>query len=178
MRMDVIEKLKDTGFKGLFRYPGGCYAPFYRWKIGLLEADARPPIETPPGYCDAVAGGVNAYTDGMMENGISTDDYLALCEYTGLIPAITVRFQEGLPGPGGDVEEARQWVEYVNGGVNTPFGALRAARGHPEPYNVSYWYLLCSIVPLSPGRYALCGLGSLCTGTLCCFGLLITVVAQ
>ena len=128
MRMDVIEKLKDTGFKGLFRYPGGCYAPFYRWKIGLLEADARPPIETPPGYCDAVAGGVNAYTDGMMENGISTDDYLALCEYTGLIPAITVRFQEGLPGPGGDVEEARQWVEYVNGGVNTPFGALRAAR--------------------------------------------------
>ena len=36
---------------------------------GLLDADARPPIETPPGYCDAVAGGVNAYTDGMMENG-------------------------------------------------------------------------------------------------------------
>ena len=37
-------------------------------------------------YCDAVAGGVNAYTDGMMENGISTDDFLALCEYVGLVP--------------------------------------------------------------------------------------------
>ena len=51
------------------RYPGGCYAPFYRWKIGLLPADQRPPIETPPGYCAAVPGGVNAYTDGFMENG-------------------------------------------------------------------------------------------------------------
>jgi alpha-L-arabinofuranosidase len=70
--MDVIDSLKSTGFQGLFRYPGGCYAPFYRWKIGLLEPDARPPIETPPGYCAAVAGGVNAYTDGMMENGADT----------------------------------------------------------------------------------------------------------
>jgi hypothetical protein len=138
MRLDVIENLKQTGFTGLFRYPGGCYAPFYRWKIGLLDADARPPIETPPGYCDAVAGGVNAYTDGMMENGISTDDYLALCEYVGLVPAITIRFQMGTEE---DVQEARDWVEYVNGDVDTPYGALRAKRGHPEPYNVTYWYL-------------------------------------
>ena len=69
MRKDVVDMLKETGFHGLFRYPGGCYAPFYRWKIGLLPADQRPPIETPPHYCAAVAGGVNAYTDGMMENG-------------------------------------------------------------------------------------------------------------
>jgi len=138
MRMDVVNSLKSTGFKGLFRYPGGCYAPFYRWKIGLLDADMRPPIETPPGYCDAVAGGVNAYTDGMMENGISTDDYLALCEYVGLIPSITVRFQMGEDA---DVQEARDWVEYVNGPATSPYGKLRAARGHPEPYNVRYFYL-------------------------------------
>jgi alpha-L-arabinofuranosidase len=141
MRTDVVDSLAATGFHGLFRYPGGCYAPFYRWKVGLLDADSRPPIETPPGYCDAVSGGVNAYTDGMMENGVSTDDYLALCERIGMIPAITVRFQEGRTGPGGDVQEAIDWVEYVNGDVSTPYGALRAARGHPQPYNVSYWYL-------------------------------------
>jgi hypothetical protein len=130
MRVDVVDTLKSTGFKGLFRYPGGCYAPFYRWKVGLLDADMRPPIETPPGYCDAVAGGVNAYTDGMMENGISTDDYLALCERVGLIPSITVRFQMGQDA---DVQEARDWVEYVNGPATSPYGRLRAARGHPEP---------------------------------------------
>ena len=132
MRKDTVAALKATGFKGLMRYPGGCYAPFYRWKIGLLDPDERqvnctphqrplltrdlfspatsplhcsdrrstflvyaliqkrvhaddvihsniprPPIETPPKYCSAVAGGVNAYSDGFMENGIGIDDYMA-----------------------------------------------------------------------------------------------------
>ena len=31
-------------------------------------------------YCAAVAGGVDAYTDGAMENGLGLDDYLALCQ--------------------------------------------------------------------------------------------------
>ena len=44
-------------------------------------------------------------------------------------------------GQEAEVQEARDWVEYVNGAVDTPYGALRAARGHPAPYNVTYWYL-------------------------------------
>jgi alpha-L-arabinofuranosidase len=95
MRRDVVNALQATGFHGLFRYPGGCFAPFYRWKIGLLSPDSRPPIETPPGYCDAVPGGVNAYTDGFMENGIGIDDYLALCDELNMVPAVTIRFQTG-----------------------------------------------------------------------------------
>ena len=47
MRNDTVAALKATGFRGLMRYPGGCYAPFYRWKVGLLPADQQPPIETP-----------------------------------------------------------------------------------------------------------------------------------
>ena len=31
-----------------------------------------------------------------MENGIGIDDYLALCEETGLVPALAVRLQLGL----------------------------------------------------------------------------------
>ena len=38
---------------------------------------------------------MNAYTDGMMENGIGVDDYLALCEYIGMTPSLTIRFQMG-----------------------------------------------------------------------------------
>jgi hypothetical protein len=30
-------------------------------------------------------------------------------------------------------------VEYCNGGVDTEYGALRAANGSAEPYNVKYW---------------------------------------
>jgi len=42
-----------------------------------------------------------------------------------------------------DIEEgikcAAQWVQYCNGSVDTPMGALRARNGHPEPYHVKYW---------------------------------------
>lgn len=37
------------------------------------------------------------------------------------------------------IECAAKWVEYCNGSVDTPMGALRAANGHPAPYNVKYW---------------------------------------
>jgi alpha-N-arabinofuranosidase len=39
----------------------------------------------------------------------------------------------------GSPEEAAQWIEYCNGGVDTPMGRLRAANAHPEPYHVKYW---------------------------------------
>ena len=39
----------------------------------------------------------------------------------------------------GTPEEAAAWVEYCNGGIDTPMGALRAANGHPEPYRVKRW---------------------------------------
>jgi alpha-N-arabinofuranosidase len=36
-------------------------------------------------------------------------------------------------------ENAWDWIEYVNGDVTTPYGALRAEHGHPEPYGVKLW---------------------------------------
>ena len=113
---------------------------FYRWKVGLLPADRRPPVETPPGYCAAVAGGVNAYTSGFEENGIGIDDYIALCRELGMTPAITVRLQLA---DAAECQEAADWVEYCNGdAATTKWGALRASRlGHPAPHNVRYWYL-------------------------------------
>jgi len=41
----------------------------------------------------------------------------------------------------GTPEEAAEWVQYCNGGVDTKYGALRAKNGHPKPYNVVYWEL-------------------------------------
>ena len=127
MRRDVIAALNRTRVKGLLRYPGGCFAPFYRWKVGLLDPDLRSPLATPPGYCAAVSGGVNAYTDGFVQNGIGIDDYLALCEEVGLIPAITVRLQTADEE---ELKEAEEWVDYCNGdAATTKGGRLRASRG-------------------------------------------------
>lgn len=40
------------------------------------------------------------------------------------------------------MQDAVDWVEYLNGdATTTTFGKMRALRGHPEPYNVTYWYL-------------------------------------
>lgn len=60
MRNDVITQLAALGYHGPLRYPGGCFAPFYRWKEQLGPLLTRPTIWTPPGYCAAISGGVNA----------------------------------------------------------------------------------------------------------------------
>jgi hypothetical protein len=95
MRADVVDALRDLSFKGPLRYPGGCFAPFYDWKAALQPPLVRPAILTPPNYCVAVPGGVNAYSDGALQNGPNIDEYIALCRRIGATPAITLALQYG-----------------------------------------------------------------------------------
>ncbi|MCD4777015.1 MAG: T9SS type A sorting domain-containing protein, partial [Candidatus Aegiribacteria sp.] len=48
-------------------------------------------------------------------------------------PILTVNYQINDPG------KAARMVEYCNGDITTPMGLVRASRGHPEPYDVTYW---------------------------------------
>jgi alpha-L-arabinofuranosidase len=125
MRRDVVALLKELGV-GVLRYPGGCFAEDYQWQEGLLPVDERPPV----GKLSHLP-----YSDGYDFQEINTDDYLALCREIGAQPAITIRLGEGTPA------EAAAWVEYCNGSADTRGGKLRAARGHPQPYAVRYWFL-------------------------------------
>lgn len=138
LRRDVIARLREIGFGGTLRFPGGCFAPFYSWHDSLLPSDARPPALTPPGYCAAVQGGVNTYTDGAEQDGLSTDEFMVLCQELGMLPSLTLALQFGTDE---EIENARAWAEYVNGASDTPMGALRASRGYQEPFNVQHWYL-------------------------------------
>ena len=138
MRSDVVDALQNLNFHGPLRYPGGCFAPFYNWKEGLLPLLSRPTTFTPPDYCDAVSGGVNAYSDGFMQNGLGIDDYIELTRRIGVEPAITFAIQYGTDI---EIQDARDFVEYCNGDINTVWGSLRASRGYPEPYNVKMWYI-------------------------------------
>jgi hypothetical protein len=61
------------------------------------------------------------------------DNLLQFCERVDTEPVLTVNFQINDPG------KAARLVEYCNGDVTSPMGAIRAARGHPEPYNVTLW---------------------------------------
>lgn len=128
MRRDVIAKMKEIGMK-LLRWPGGNFAGDYNWMDGLLPCDQRAPfrsflgLETQP------------HTWGYDYHEISTDDFIALCREIDAEPFITINPTWNTP------TESAQWVEYCNGDENTKFGALRAKRGHKEPYNVQFWSL-------------------------------------
>ena len=128
MRRDVVEKMKEIGV-GLLRWPGGNFAGDYRWQDMLLPKDMRAPLQA---YTEDET---QPYTHGYDMHEIDTDDFIALCREIGAEPYITVNLAWDSP------EECAAWVEYCNSAADTPYGRLRAQRGHAEPYHVHYWSL-------------------------------------
>lgn len=128
LRRDVIKQLKAMK-PGCIRFPGGCYAEFYKWQDGLLNVDKRPPIG-PTGLSILLPD-----TDDYDTHEIGTDEFVAMCRVIGAEPAITVRLSDTTP------EAAAAWVQYCNGGTDTKWGKIRAGRGIVKPHGVKYWYL-------------------------------------
>ena len=128
MRSDVIRKLKEIG-PALIRWPGGNFAGEYRWKDGLLPRDMRGPLQA------ATEIETQPHSHGYDFHEISTDDFLALCREVGAEPFLTINLFWNSP------EDSADWVEYVNGPADSPYGRKRAENGHPEPYRVRFWSL-------------------------------------
>lgn len=102
------------------RWPGGNFTSGYHWRDGIGPVERRPSIP-------------NRAWGGTVANHVGTDEWLRFCELAGLEPVMGVGFGEIT------VQEAADWVEYCNGSIDTPMGALRAANGHAKPYRVKYW---------------------------------------
>jgi len=128
MRRDVIECLKAIK-PGCLRFPGGCYAEFYRWQDGLLPVDRRPPIG-PTGLDFLLRD-----SDDVDTQELGIDEFIALCRELGCEAALTIRLSETTP------EDAAGWVEYCNGNSRTKWGKIRAERGQKKPYGVKTWFL-------------------------------------
>ena len=147
LRRDVVENLKQIG-ASLLRWPGGNFAGEYRWQDGLLPVDMRAPLQS---YTEIET---QPYTHGYDFHEMGTDEFIALCREVGAEPFITINPVWNTP------EENAAWVEYCNGSTDTPYGALRAQRGHPEPYNVKFWSLGNEMGyphmegPITPEHYA------------------------
>ena len=122
IRADTLALLKELGFT-VYRWPGGTFANGYHWRDAVGERDKRSPRLN------------NSYWSEEVEsNDFGLDEFMTLCRLVGAEPYIVVSDSE----PGDDVMAAQE-VEYMNGGPDTPMGKLRAANGHPEPYNVKFW---------------------------------------
>jgi len=116
---DVVRLLKESRLP-ILRWPGGNFASGYHWEDGVGPTEARP---TRPNYA----------WGGVEPNLFGTDEFVAFCRAVGCEPMICLNAGDGTP------EEAAHWVQYCNAKADTLAGALRAANGHPEPYNVRHW---------------------------------------
>ncbi|MHC4641794.1 MAG: alpha-L-arabinofuranosidase C-terminal domain-containing protein [Planctomycetota bacterium] len=116
---DVIGFLKQSNLP-ILRWPGGNFVSSYHWRDGVGAIESRPTLPN--------------YAWGEQENNFfGTDEFIAFCRAVGCDPMICINAGDGTP------EEAAQWVQYCNGGRGTPMGRLRAANGHPKPFNVKHW---------------------------------------
>ena len=144
IRADVLEKVRRLQ-PAFVRWPGGNVAQDYHWEWGIGPRDRRP-------------AWVNMSWDNDPEPAdFGTVEFLEFCRAVGALPNIVVNVDgrgatvveaNRLRAEGRDIrvhsqpataQEAANWVEYVNGEPGTPYGALRARDGHPEPFGVRYW---------------------------------------
>jgi alpha-N-arabinofuranosidase len=125
LRPDLLEALR--GLRPSFiRWPGGSFASTYKWKEGIGRYAAR-------GYHP------NTYWGGYSDYfGFGTEEFLGLCRKLNAEPLITL----AAPGTKAEqVEDAMEWVHYLNDPPTTEWGQLRASNGHPEPYGVRFFQI-------------------------------------
>ena len=121
---NAVDALHPTSM----RWPGGGYVAQYNWKwgIGPQEERQRWPHWMWMDYD---------------QNAFGTDEFIRFCREVNSEPVIVVSV--GFDRP--DEERARilqdacDWVAYCNEPATGKWGSVRAANGHPEPYNVKYW---------------------------------------
>jgi len=116
---DVIRFTRESRLP-ILRYPGGNFVSGYHWKDGVGPMDKRKST-------------VNRPWNMIEYNHVGTDEFVAFCAAADVEPMICVNAGDGTP------EEAAEWLEYCNGGLDTKYGAMRAENGHPDPYNIVYW---------------------------------------
>ncbi|MEO8113133.1 MAG: alpha-N-arabinofuranosidase, partial [Phenylobacterium sp.] len=105
---------------GVWRLPGGNFLSNWDWHGAIGPRDGRAPM-------------FDHAWSAMQSNDIGMDEWLDLTRILGVEPYVTV--DAGL----GDANSAAEEVEYLNGPATSPWGARRAANGHPEPYGVKFW---------------------------------------
>lgn len=128
-RPDLLQAIADLR-PPIIRWPGGCFASSYQWKQGIGPQHKRLP------HPREIWDDLDVYNYG-------TDEFIEMCRRVGAEPLIVVNV--GFPTWNDDskthdyTQDVLDWIEYCNGPADSKWGKVRAANGHPEPYNVKYW---------------------------------------
>jgi len=136
-RIDLMEKLAAM-HPAFLRFPGGNYLEGdhiperYEWKKTIGSMVDRPTHPSPWRYNSS--------------DGLGLLEFLEWCEDLKMEPVLAVyggySMQQEHVNPGPDldpyVQDALDELEYVTGGSDTKWGAVRVQNGHPEPFKLTY----------------------------------------
>lgn len=147
MRADMVQLLADM-HPGFLRFPGGCIvegfdlSQRYQWKNTVGDIDER--VVT-----------INRWNfefshrptpDYYQSFGLGFYEYFLLSEDLGAEPmpiincGMACQFNTGelvgLDELEPYIEDALDLIEFANGATDTTWGSLRAAMGHPEPFEL------------------------------------------
>jgi len=149
LRHDLVQKLADLK-PGFVRFPGGCIvegrdlSQRYQWKKTVGNVEDRELL-------------INRWNtefnhrptpDYFQTFGLGFFEYFQMAEDIGAEPlpilscGIACQFNTGEVVPMDQLEpyvqDAIDLIEFANGDVSTKWGGLRAAMGHPEPFNMKF----------------------------------------
>ncbi|MCA9235996.1 MAG: carbohydrate binding domain-containing protein [Planctomycetales bacterium] len=137
LRGDLMQWLDDLQ-PAFFRVPGGNYLEGNTYADRFNWSETIGPIEDRPGHLNSAWGYWST-------DGLGLDEYLQMAEEVGAEPILGVYAGYTLNGSSdtgatlaNDVIDAVNELHYVLDPVTTAWGALRAANGHPEPYDVNF----------------------------------------
>ncbi len=119
LRKDVLAALRELNFRAM-RYPGGNFLSGYYWLDGVGPKEKRPRRR-------------DLAWQSIEPNEFGTDEFMEFARLVNTEPMLAVNMGTGT------IQDAANLVEYCNAPVGTKYADLRAANGHPEPYNVKYW---------------------------------------
>ncbi len=135
LRPDLMEKL--AALKPAFvRFPGGCW----------VEGDSMKEASR---WKKTIGPQIDRWTQPNLwgyqsTNGLGYHEYLQMCEDLGASAMFVINcgmaHRDHIPMDEMDeyVQDALDAIEYANGPADSKWGSVRAAAGHPEPFNMKY----------------------------------------
>ena len=136
-RSDLAGWLVDLA-PAFFRIPGGNYLEGVTYEDRFNWSETIGPIEDRPGH-------YNSAWNYWSTDGFGLDEYLQFSELMGAEPVVGVFASYTLNGQSYtgatleyDIQDALNELHYILDPVSTEWGALRAANGHPDPYELNY----------------------------------------
>ena len=121
MRGDVINLVRDLQVP-IVRYPGGNFVSAYNWEDGVGPREKRPTR-------------LDLAWHTSESNAVGVHEFAQWCEAVGAEMMLAINL--GSRG----LDEARNFVEYVNGPTGSYWGDLRKTNGRAAPFGVKHWCL-------------------------------------